>query len=134
MNLFKVTSTESPLNPRGHYPRVFCRVGGAFVCGLHSLTVVGFALIVNDSLKHSPEGATLWFLWLVVDFPVSLGLGAFLDLVESTELADGMTFKTVHTFLYASYFLVLGGLQYYLIAGWLIGAIKWRGELKAFKE
>jgi|TARA_A100000171_G_scaffold48562_1_gene56186 hypothetical protein len=86
----------------------------------HSILVVGTALLVRSGLKQSSEAAGLWLLWYALDFPASLGAGP-----AESYLRDVMDFDTLYVFGFALYFLVFGGLQYFIAVG-TIGGLYFR--------
>ncbi|WP_157594087.1 hypothetical protein [Rubripirellula obstinata] len=58
----------------------------------------------------------LWMLWYCLDFPVSLGAGPFEQLFGQT-----IEFHSFYVFGFCFYFLILGGLQYYILGAFLVG-------------
>ncbi|KLU07670.1 hypothetical protein RISK_000291 [Rhodopirellula islandica] len=89
---------------------------GAIALAVHSTLVVGTALVVRSGLKQSSEAAGLWLLWYALDFPASLGAGP-----AESSLRDVLDFDTLYIFGFACYFLVFGGLQYFIAVGTIGG-------------
>jgi len=112
------------------YSRKFSRRGGYVALAIHSAAVIGFAFLVYSGLSHSAEAAMAWNLWMMIDFPISIGAIPS-ELVLKPQLIDTIGFDYFYGFAFGAYFLVFGGLQYYLVFGWLVCYIARRRNVES---
>jgi hypothetical protein len=117
-------NTEKPSDARPHVRR-FSRRGGCVALAIHSAAVIGFSFLVFSGLRQSPEAAMAWTLWMLSDFPLSIGA------IPSEPVLKALLIETIgvdyfYGFAFGAYFLVMGGAQYYFLFGWVSGYIAQR--------
>lgn len=101
----------------------FSRRGAVAGLVIHSVAVISFAVLVSNGLQHSPEASTLWLLWIAIDFPTGLLFIPF-DGALGLPIQDQFGFRAYHVYGCALFFLILGGLQYALIVGFIGGLVR----------
>lgn len=94
---------------------------GLLVAGLHASAVALFTYSIHLGLQRSGEAAGAWVIWLVLDFPISLGIIPIASLCHGGPLSLNISYANLYTIVYGTYFMLAGGLQYYFLGRWISG-------------